>query len=157
MTNNLSIKKKIIFWIVLVAIPLFIFVGLPVATVWYFDMKSGHYSFRKSFKSINPGDKKSFVINLLGKPDEESKDFDSSQHLGFESDQVYRYVFKNPRCAGGGESIRYAAICQARLRPAALCANPPRWDGRGCLPVSPACLLPATRGTRPPHTTHLQR
>ena len=86
MEEDLSVKKKVVLWVILTSIPIFIFVVFPILTVFYSDIKSSHYSFRNKFKVIKPGDKKINVIQLLGQPDEESNEFHLGQYQGFEEE-----------------------------------------------------------------------
>ena len=86
MEEDLSVKKKVVLWVILTSIPIFIFVVFPILTVFYSDIKSSHYSFRNKFKVIKPGDKKINVIQLLGQPDEESNEFHLGRYQGFEEE-----------------------------------------------------------------------
>jgi len=86
MKEDFGGKKKIIFWIILISIPIFIFVVCPVLIFLYSDISSGYYSFRKNFKVIKLGDNKINVLKLLGQPDEKSKEFRLGQYQGFEDE-----------------------------------------------------------------------
>lgn len=62
--------------------------ALCIAVLWIIslaiDVKTGEYSFRRSFNRIGLGMPESQVLEILGEPDERSEQFHLAQHEAFE-------------------------------------------------------------------------